>query len=124
MHELSIATALVGIVERHASGRQVSRVDVRVGHLRQVVPSALAFAFELVTAGTGLAGAELVIEPVPAVVRCNVCGAQTEQEAFPLTCAACGGWDVDVVQGEELVVDSIDLEETLTSAGGLGHGCE
>jgi hydrogenase nickel incorporation protein HypA/HybF len=124
MHELSIATALVGIVERHAAGRQVSRVDVRIGHLRQVVPSALAFAFELVTAGTALERAELVIEPVPAAVRCKACGAQTEQEAFPFVCAACGGWDVEVVQGEELVVDSIDLEETLTSAGGLGHGCE
>jgi hydrogenase nickel incorporation protein HypA/HybF len=124
MHELSIATALVGIVERHAAGRQVSRVDVRVGHLRQVVPPALAFAFELVTAGTALEGAELVIEPVPATVRCKACQAETEQEAFPFECAACGGWDVEVVQGEELVVDSIDLEETLTSAGGVSHGCE
>jgi hydrogenase nickel incorporation protein HypA/HybF len=124
MHELAIATALVEIVERHAAGRQVSRVDVRIGHLRQVVPSALAFAFELVTAGTALEGAELVIEPVPAVARCHAYGAQTEQAAFPLACASCGGWDVEVVQGEELQVDSIDLEEALTSTGGQRHGRE
>jgi hydrogenase nickel incorporation protein HypA/HybF len=124
MHELSIATAVVGIVERHAAGRRVTRVDVRIGHLRQVVSSALAFAFELVTAGTELEGTELVIEPVPAAARCQACGAQTEQEGFPFACAACGSWDVEVVQGEELVVDSIDLEETLTSAGGPSHGCE
>jgi hydrogenase nickel incorporation protein HypA/HybF len=124
MHELSIATALVAIAERHAAGRRVSRVDVRVGHLRQVVPSALEFAFELVTNGTSLQGAELVIDPVPVVVRCETCAAQTEQEAFPFACTACGAWDVEVVQGEELLVDSIDLEETLTSTGGTGHGCE
>jgi hydrogenase nickel incorporation protein HypA/HybF len=124
MHELSIATALVGIAQRHAAGRRVSRIDVRVGHLRQVVPSALEFAFELVTEGTPLEGAELVLEPVPVVVRCEACAAQTEQDGFPFTCAACGSWDVEVMQGEELLVDSIDLEETLTITGGTGHGCE
>jgi hydrogenase nickel incorporation protein HypA/HybF len=124
MHELSIATALAAIAERHAAGRRVSRVDVSVGHLRQVVPDALEFAFELITAGTQLEGAELVIAPVPAIVLCEACGLETEQEAFPFACTACGGWDVVVVQGEELSVDSIDLEETLTSTGGTGHGCE
>jgi hydrogenase nickel incorporation protein HypA/HybF len=124
MHELSIATALVAIAQRHAAGRRVSRVDVRVGHLRQVVPSALEFAFELITTGTVLEGAALVIEPVPAVVRCGACAAETEQAAFPFACSGCGAWDVEVVQGEELLVDSIDLEETLTITGGTGHGCE
>ncbi len=36
MHELSIDSAIVGIVERHASGRRVTKVQVKVGHLRQV----------------------------------------------------------------------------------------
>ena len=41
MHELSIAQAIVAIVSRHARGRKVHRVELKVGHLRQVVPSAL-----------------------------------------------------------------------------------
>ncbi len=56
MHELSIAEAVVGIVERHAAGRAVTRVELSVGHLRQVVPAALEFAFMLLTDGTALAG--------------------------------------------------------------------
>ena len=43
MHELSIAEALVAIAARHAGDRQVVRVEVRLGHLRQVVPQALEF---------------------------------------------------------------------------------
>ena len=120
MHELSIADAVMGIVSRHAAGRQVTRVELKVGYLRQVVPSALEFAFELVSQGTEAEGAELVLEEVPATVRCRACGADSVVEAFPLMCGACGAFDVEVTGGEELLVDSLDLEETelLMGSGG------
>jgi hydrogenase nickel incorporation protein HypA/HybF len=122
MHELSIAAALVEIVDRHAAGRRVTRVDVRVGHLRQVVPSALELAFELVARDTPAEGAELVLEHVGAAGVCRACGSESELEAFPLVCAACGGWDLDIVRGEELAVDSLELEEALLTTGGTGYG--
>jgi hydrogenase nickel incorporation protein HypA/HybF len=117
MHELSIAEAIVAVADRHAGGRRVSRVEVSVGHLRQVVPSALAFAFELVSEGTALAGAELVLEEVPATGRCRACGAESRFDAFPLTCRACGDHDVELTAGEELQVESLDLEEE------VAYGC-
>ncbi|MDP8949085.1 MAG: hydrogenase maturation nickel metallochaperone HypA [Actinomycetota bacterium] len=40
MHELAIAESIVGISGRHANGRRVTKVYLKVGHLRQVVPSA------------------------------------------------------------------------------------
>jgi hydrogenase nickel incorporation protein HypA/HybF len=111
MHELSIAEAIVAIADRHAGGRRVTRVEVAVGHLRQVVPSALSFAFELVAQGTAVEGAELVLEEVPAAGRCRGCGAESRLDGFPLACRACGGQDVEVVAGEELRVETLDLEE-------------
>jgi hydrogenase nickel incorporation protein HypA/HybF len=125
MHELSIAQALVAIVERHAAGRRVSRVEVRVGHLRQVVPGALALAFELVARETVADGAELDLEQIPAVGRCRACAAQTDLDGFPLLCRACGGWDLEIVQGEELEVHALELDDephSLTTAGRGGHG--
>ena len=110
MHELSIAEAVVGIASRHAAGRKVSKVELKVGHLRQVVPSALEFAFELLTNGTSLEGAELVIEDVPARGRCRQCGADTEMRAFPFQCAHCGGFELEIEAGEELLVDALELE--------------
>ena len=112
MHELSLASAVIDTVERHAAGRRVTAVHLRVGHLRQVVPSALELAFELVAQGTPAEGAEVELVLVPAAVRCRGCGAESEQDAFPLRCAACGGLAVDVVRGEELLVDSLDVEAT------------
>ena len=118
MHELSIAEAIVAIASRHADGARVTRVEVKAGHLRQVVPDALTFAFGLVTAGTELEGAELVLEEVPAAGRCRACGAETDFMELPPACGACGGFDIELLRGEELLVDALVLErEEVSSCG-------
>jgi hydrogenase nickel incorporation protein HypA/HybF len=122
VHELSIAESIVTVASRHAGERRVTRVELRVGHLRQVVPSALSFAFELVAQGTPVEGAELVMEEVPATVECKACGGRQTLEAFPACCGVCGGFDVDVQGGDELLVDALELEDeeeaALTTRGG------
>jgi hypothetical protein len=62
--ELSIAQAVVDIATRHARGRTVTAIELRVGHERDVAPVSLDFAFSLLTVGTVLDGAELEIEQV------------------------------------------------------------
>jgi hydrogenase nickel incorporation protein HypA/HybF len=117
MHELAIAESIVAIAERHAAGRRVTRVEVKVGHLRQVVPSALSFAFELVAQGTAVDGAELALEAVPAAGVCRSCGARTPLPELPLACRGCGSGDVEVTEGEELTVEALELEEELATEG-------
>ena len=111
MHELSIAASIVELAERHARGRRVRRVELKVGRLRQVVPDSLAFAFELLTRDTPLAGARLEIEQVPASARCESCEAETVLVRFPWRCSRCGGDELELRSGEELLVESLELEE-------------
>jgi hydrogenase nickel incorporation protein HypA/HybF len=111
LHELSIAESIVQIASRHANGRRVTKVKLEIGHLRQVVPSALAFGFELVAEGTPVEGAELEMEEVPAIGMCRECGVESRLKNFPLQCGACGGFDLEVLRGEELLVESLELEE-------------
>jgi hydrogenase nickel incorporation protein HypA/HybF len=115
MHELALADAIVAIAVEHARGRRVAKVEVQVGHLRQVVPSALAFAFELVADGTVVEGAELEIEVVAARVACRRCAAESRATEFPLVCADCGSLDVDVIAGDELHVEALELEHEPTA---------
>ena len=121
MHELSIAEGVVEVALRHARGRPVAAVDLTVGHLRQVVPSALEFAFELVAEGTPLEDAELRMEEIPAAGRCRSCGMDTPLPELPLCCRRCGSGDVEIVQGEELLVEALELreEEILARSGGF-----
>ena len=74
MHELSIASAIVDTALRHANDRRVTRVDVQVGALRQVVPDSLAFYFAIVARDTACEGARLELELVGAWLRCPTCG--------------------------------------------------
>lgn len=119
VHELAIAQSILTIAERHAAGRRISRVEVEVGHLRQVVPAALRFSFELVAEGTAAEGAELELTEVPAGGVCRRCGADGDLGAFPLACQACGGLDVEVTRGEELTVEAIEVtDDALVTNGG------
>jgi hydrogenase nickel incorporation protein HypA/HybF len=118
VHELSIAQAIVDVAARHARGSRVARVYVRVGQLRQVVRAALEFSFELCAHGTPVEGAVLELEMVEVGVTCRTCGTESEPGGFPLACGACGGLDVTVVQGEELQVESLELEAELSKSGG------
>lgn len=112
MHELAIAQSVIEIAGRHAGGSRVAKVELRVGRLRQVVPAALEFAFELCRAGTPVEGAELELREIEAAGICAACGRETPLPDFPLACRHCGGLEVEVIRGEELLVDSLELEET------------
>ncbi len=121
MHELSIADAIVQIALRHARGRPVAAVEVSVGHLRQVVPSSLQFAFELLTNGTRLEGARLDVHEVTPLGRCRACETESDLHDFPLRCEECGGLELELLAGEELQVEAIELDEEIT-IGGKAHG--
>jgi len=111
LHELSIAESVVMIASRQADGRRVTKVQMKVGYLRQVVPSALAFGFGLLAEGTPVEGAELEMEQVPAEGRCRGCGVKSRLDSLPLQCTGCGGFDLEIFKGEELMVESLELEE-------------
>lgn len=64
IRELSLAQAIVDVATRHARGRTVTAIELRVGHERNVAAEGLDFAFSLLTDGTALDGTELEIEHV------------------------------------------------------------
>jgi len=110
VHELSICEAIARTVVRHADGRRVRSIQLRVGELRQVVPDTLVFCWSIAVRDPLLEGAVLDIDVVPASVECVECGARHRMERFALQCPGCQG-SVSVVSGEELLVVSIDVAD-------------
>jgi hydrogenase nickel incorporation protein HypA/HybF len=111
VHELSIASAIIDTAIRHADERRVTAVHLRVGQLRQVVPASLDFYFGHVARGTLCEGARLEQEVVAARLRCGACGEEWALEAADFRCPFCGRAEVAVAGGDELEVESIDVEE-------------
>lgn len=108
MHELAITQSVVDAVTERTGTAPVTTVRLRVGRLAGVVPDAMRFCFELVTAGTPLEGADLEIEQPEGRGRCRTCGAQFRLTDLVLLCA-CGSADVEVLAGRELAVASVVL---------------
>jgi hydrogenase nickel incorporation protein HypA/HybF len=131
MHELAVAQAIVAAADRHAGGRPVEVVRVRVGRLRQVVPEYLGFYFDVASQGTLCEGATLEWERTPALLRCGECGAEWDPAPPParenrelivrFRCPECGSGDHRVLGGDELVVVSIDVSDP-TPAGAEVEG--
>jgi hydrogenase nickel incorporation protein HypA/HybF len=111
VHELSLSSAIVNTAAKHAGGRRVTVVNLRVGRLRQVVPDTLEFYFEFVARDSVCEGARLVQEVIPARLRCHACGHEWAIEIPAFRCPACTGSDVAVASGDEFEVESIELFE-------------
>ncbi len=111
MHELAIARNIVAIVAEKANGRRVAKVTLEVGKLSGVMAGAIAFCFDQVAAGTALDGATLDIREIEGRAQCQACGAEFRKPAVFTPCP-CGSRQSTLLQGSELNIKSMQLEET------------
>ena len=113
MHELSICQALVdqleGIAAQHP-GKQVAEVYLGIGPLSGVVPQLLSDAFSVARAGSCANTATLHIHESEIIVRCLSCGKQSPAKANRLLCSHCGEWQTELVSGDELLLERVELE--------------
>ena len=116
MHELSIARGVLAAVEKHAGGRHASVVTVRLGALRQVAPGSLELWFEFAARDTVCEGARLELRLVPAVLACLDCGREWKPRQPAFRCPACASHHIEILAGDELQVESIEIEEEPSTA--------
>ncbi len=116
MHEFGLISEMAALAEREmlaaGSTAPASRLTLIVGKFSGASPEALRTAFELVAPTTQyLHQAELVIEEPWPVCRCRDCGAATEVERYVFQCPTCGGDNFDLEGGDDLRLDSIDIDD-------------
>jgi hydrogenase nickel incorporation protein HypA/HybF len=115
MHELSIAISLVESAGEEAAkhGAAVVRaVHLRLGPLAGVEKQALLFSYGLAAEGTPLEGSELIIEDSPVTVFCPVCRDRRPVLSLQsFCCATCHTPAAEVVQGRELEVTALEIQE-------------
>ena len=117
MHELSVTQEIIDTVDqaRRDAGTNliVTAVYIKVGRFTAVVPDYVRHYYDILTQGTPLHGADVHIELVPIVARCRACRAEFLSDTPILVCPECGAAAADVLQGRELLVDSIEVDEEI-----------
>lgn len=114
MHEMGITQGILAAsieAAENAGAKRITQIRVSVGELTEVVDFALQFAFEALTPGTLAEGATLVVNHVKARSHCNDCGADYDHDRFQMVCTVCESLNVNLLQGRELLVDSIETED-------------
>ena len=53
--------------------------------------------------------AQLEFTQAPIQVHCQTCGAETEAAMNRLLCGACGDWHTQILSGDELLLESVEL---------------
>ena len=110
MHEFGMCDGIVDAVQRRAAGRPVARVRVRIGTLHRVVQAAFQQAFQHAAEGTEAESAKLELVVLPVRAFCRSCATEFESEDLVAVCANCGGVDIELRGGEELILESIEYE--------------
>jgi hydrogenase nickel incorporation protein HypA/HybF len=116
MHERSLVKALLRQVEVLAAehpGSHIVSIRVCIGEFSGVEPELLASAYDDLVTETPLRGAALRLEQVPLEAICDQCGCHFRIERFNFQCDKCGSLRITIRGGEELLLDSVTMEETV-----------
>ena len=112
MHEMSIALNIINIAEeelKKANGQGISEIAISVGKLSGVVVESLRFALDAVGREGPFEKAKIIIEEVPAFMKCLSCDNKFEAEEFYVTCPKCDNFKLNVLSGKELLLKSITV---------------
>lgn len=113
MHELAMVRSICDVIREQVREHDVKRVvQIRlvVGELTGVEDTTMRLCFEMYVQATPLEGAELVIRRVPAKVKCRICGNEYETKIPFSECAVCGNKKMKIISGNELYIDSLEVE--------------
>ncbi len=113
MHEMGIAMQIVEIasasIPADIDDVRVERINLKVGKLTAVVPESLRFCFQIVAQETLFCDADLNIEEIPIVAKCNDCNIEWTISEPAFICQECNSGSVEIISGRELDVNSIEI---------------
>lgn len=112
MHELSIASEMLDVIEEALGGvERLSSVSILLGPLSGVSSGALGFCLPELAAQRGFGRPVLLVTATDARVRCSSCMEEYSTADLAAACPACGNPGKHVLSGRECSVDSVETEE-------------
>lgn len=109
MHELAITESILNQAIAEAKKQKATAIKVvklKIGEGQSLVPDCMQFYFETARKGTLAAEAKLDIEIVPMKLVCPKCRAEVKDLTPNCGCQA----GVEIVSGQELAIEYIDIE--------------
>ena len=113
MHELAITQSILDIALRYAqkaNANKVVGIQIIIGNLSSVVDDSVQFYWDTIARDTIAESAILHFERIQTEMVCQDCSTTFHPTDEMFTCPGCQSSRVKVTRGEELRVESIDVE--------------
>ena len=114
MHEMSLVRPLIQIIKEEAEAagvEKITAVHLVVGEGRDIVEDMLPPLFQFLSRGTVMENAEIVVQHVPYMVKCNQCGTEFHLEVMEpekWACPNCQAYkDYELVSGNEFYISKM-----------------
>ena len=113
MHELAITQSMLDLVleeAKKAGAERVGKINLVIGEMSGIVDECVKFYFEFLSKDTIANGAILSFKNVPIQARCRNCGELFTPEEFDWSCPKCQDSRAEIVAGNELYLESIEVK--------------
>lgn len=113
MHEMSIAHSLIEILKEEMikhEARMLKSVRVHIGQMSAIVPESLSFCFGVMTSGTELEGARLMMDIIPLKAICRDCEEAFKVQNYDFLCPRCGSRNIETIAGQDLSIVEMEVE--------------
>jgi len=113
VHEYSVVQALLEQIEGVAKENDasvVTKIVTKIGIMSGIEAHLLEIAFNTFKEKTICDGAEFVMHIQPLTIRCRECQEVSELEKIHYCCQKCGSTNVEVIDGEDMFLMSLEME--------------
>ncbi|MFC1958190.1 hydrogenase maturation nickel metallochaperone HypA [Chloroflexota bacterium] len=113
MHEMAITQGILDLVlgeAARAGAGKVTMINLVLGEMSGIVDEYVQFNFDFMSKHTPAEGAALSFRKVPKQARCRKCAHLFSPGDVFWACPECQSMELEMVSGDELYVESIEVE--------------
>jgi len=113
VHELAVTQRVLDIAlekAKEAQANRVAAINLVIGEMSSIADDCMQFYFDFLSQDSPASGATLSFKRIPTQLGCRRCGHSFALNSPPWKCPQCEQWDVEIQAGQELYIDSIEVE--------------
>jgi len=113
MHEFSIAESILQRALAEAEKHQAKRIcalGIKVGKASHIERESLELCLRAVAKGTIAENARTEIIPLELTAKCRKCGHTFTVQSNQQLCPGCGGENLEILNGSEVFLESLEVD--------------
>jgi hydrogenase nickel incorporation protein HypA/HybF len=102
---------MLDICKKHAKDREVEKVVVKIGKMSGIEPHFLRESFNFFKEDSVCKNATMQMNIVEITILCKDCKKESGVDSFNFFCPYCSGGNTEVLTGQEMHIEYIELKE-------------